>query len=58
MKLRATLPSNWQGSCKMTKLLMPFHLFPLGDFKALDVPGGSLDNRVYLDSIGVLRSPR
>jgi len=73
MKLRATLLSNWQGSCTMTQRLMPFHLFPVGDFKALGdklspeklgclkrstVPGGSFDNRVYLDSIGVLRSPR
>jgi len=73
MKLRAALPSNWQGSCTMTQLLMPFHLFPVGDSKAMGgtlspeklrrlkrsiVPGGSFDNRVYLDSIGVLRSPR
>ena len=49
---------------------MPFYLFPVGDFKALGeklspkklrrlkrstVPGGSFDNRVYLDSIGIPR---
>ena len=70
MKLRSVLLPNWQGSCAMAQLLMPFHLFPLGDFKALSeklspeelrrlkrstVPGGSFDNRVYLDSIGVPR---
>ena len=68
MKLRPVLPSNWQSSCALAQLLMPFHLFPVGNFKALGeklqclkrstVPGGSFDNRVYLDSIGVLRSPR
>ena len=68
--MRSVLPPNWQGSCTMAQLLMPLHLFPVGDFKALSeklspeelrrlkrstVPGGSFDNRVYLDSIGVPR---
>ena len=70
MKLRPVLPPTWQSSCSMAQLLMPFHLFPVGDFKALGeklspeklqrlrrstVPGGSFDNRVYLDSIGAPR---
>ena len=64
---RPVLPSNWQSSCAMAQLLMPFHLFPVGNFKALGeklqrlkrstAPGGSFDNRVCLDSIGALRSP-
>jgi len=68
MNLKPTLPPNWQGSCTMALLLMPFHLFPVGDFKALGeklspeklrrlkrstVTGGSFDNRVYLDSMRV-----
>ena len=54
----------------MAQLLMPFHLFPVRDFKALGhklspeklrrlkrsaLHEGSIDNRVYLDSIGVPR---
>uniref|UniRef100_A0A3Q3WSJ8 Uncharacterized protein n=1 Tax=Mola mola TaxID=94237 RepID=A0A3Q3WSJ8_MOLML len=44
MKLRPKLPAQWQGSCALTQLLMPFHMFPTG---------GSFDNLVYIDSIGV-----
>ena len=70
MKLRPRFPSAWHGSCTLTQILMPFHLFPSREFRNLGsklhpsylqcykrsrAPGGSFDRSVYVDSIGVPR---
>lgn len=68
MKLSPKLPPQWQHCCNLTQLLIPFHMFPKGDFHRLyerstqlkhanqtTIPYGSFDNQVYIDSIGVLQ---
>uniref|UniRef100_A0A8D3DHC3 Uncharacterized protein n=1 Tax=Scophthalmus maximus TaxID=52904 RepID=A0A8D3DHC3_SCOMX len=69
MTLRPKLPKKWRGSCALVQLVMPFYMFPTGEYGQLgtrlkeagtlrqkrSVPGGSFDNRVYIDSIGVPR---
>ena len=70
MKLRPRLPSAWHGSCTLTQILMPFHLFPTREFRNLGsklhpsclqcykwwrAAGGSFDGSVYVDSFGVPR---
>uniref|UniRef100_A0A8D3E829 Uncharacterized protein n=1 Tax=Scophthalmus maximus TaxID=52904 RepID=A0A8D3E829_SCOMX len=69
MTLRPKVPKKWRGSCALVQLVMPFFMFSTGDYGQLgtrlkeegtlrhkrSVPGGSFDNRVYIDSIGVPR---
>uniref|UniRef100_A0A8D3DXQ5 Uncharacterized protein n=1 Tax=Scophthalmus maximus TaxID=52904 RepID=A0A8D3DXQ5_SCOMX len=69
MTLRPKLPKMWRGSCALVQLVMPFYMLPTGDYGQLgtrlkeagmlrqkrSVPGGSFDNRVYIDSIWVPR---
>ncbi|KAM4747492.1 endogenous retrovirus group FC1 Env polyprotein-like [Rhinophrynus dorsalis] len=65
MKIRPRLPSNWTGQCALAKILMPLHIMPLEGETAIntptqnrhkrEVPKGSLDPHVYMDTIGVPR---
>uniref|UniRef100_A0A3Q3K018 Envelope polyprotein n=1 Tax=Monopterus albus TaxID=43700 RepID=A0A3Q3K018_MONAL len=70
MKLRPKLPKYWTGQCALIQLVMPFKMFPAGDFSNLDqlikdhpwhrakrsiTPGGSFDNMIYIDAIEVTR---
>lgn len=67
MKLRVKLESVWKGECALAQIIMPLHILPehhldnenrVGEFsrkKRDNVPGGSLDPHVYIDSIGVPR---
>jgi len=58
--LRSTLPSNWEGTCALVQLAIPFTLaferetsqIPRGSKRGLGI---SFDDRVYIDSIGVPR---
>lgn len=57
--LRSTLPSNWEGTCALVQLAIPFTL--AFERKTSQIPrskrglGISFDDRVYIDSIGVPR---
>lgn len=58
--LRSTLPSNWEGTCALVQLAIPFTLaferetsqIPRRSKRGLGI---SFDDRVYIDSIGVPR---
>lgn len=57
--LRSTLPSNWEGTCALVQLAIPFTL--AFERETSQIPrskrglGISFDDRVYIDSIGVPR---
>uniref|UniRef100_A0A667Y9M7 Uncharacterized protein n=1 Tax=Myripristis murdjan TaxID=586833 RepID=A0A667Y9M7_9TELE len=70
LSLRPRLPKDWTGSCALTQLLMPFLILPNTDLSDLanpslpygllrrlkrSAPGGTFDNTVYIDSVGVPR---
>ncbi len=68
LKIRRNLQGVWKGQCTPINMVMPFKIIA-GDIKeelkgvkqlsrtkhAVTSPGGSFDNRVWLDSIGVPR---
>ncbi len=71
LKIRWNLQGVWKGQCTPTNMVMPFKIIKgvAGDIKeelkrvkqlsrtkrAVTSPGGSFDNRVWIDSIGVPR---
>uniref|UniRef100_A0A3B1J6V1 Envelope polyprotein n=1 Tax=Astyanax mexicanus TaxID=7994 RepID=A0A3B1J6V1_ASTMX len=62
--LRQTLPNHWSCTCALAMLTMPVTIISLNDSKTAlrdhhlvkrSAPGGSFDDRVYIDEIGVPR---